>query len=998
MAVNITFPELKETQSLPLASGDSLVQLREEMCSQSISRDFKLQNYQRFLRRVLSPDSPTRCLLMVHGTGTGKTCTAIQIAEEFIIRPEFQDKRVLILANPAVQENFKTQIFNMSKVTVDPDGILLSKQCTGRRYLDMLLRIQSEPLKWTDKATKERMDTIAQNIIKEFYEFQGYIVFANMIKTQEEQGNFESWVHKNFDNRLIIIDEAHNTKVSEDGSPQKLISDALEKIVRTANNITLILLTATPMYHDYTEIIFYFNLFLWNDRKQKPTERIQPSKIFTSSGDFHPGKEQIFRGWCQDYISYIKGDNPLTFPFRLPPPDNLVAIPAIRDLKNHLIKPEDRRSVLTLTASFVKGIQADVISDLNNIRLGIGGAEPSLCVFPNNQSFRKTFSIPHDEDSEYDYAPKTPKFLAPSTVDQYSSKFALIMKIIQESKGLIFVYSNLVEFGAQLFSMCLEEHGYESATGKKLLGSTSGEVDRGSKGRYALFTSKTSDSDIKKLFDRIKNLDNKEGKDIKVIVASRKISEGVDFQYIRQVHILEYWWNMSRIEQAVGRGIRTCSHQALPFKDQNCTVYLHVCKIPDSKRETIDEFYYRTSVEERAKSIAKVKQVIMESAMDCPLQQDINNLPKEWQELQVTQNRSQNDEEITLTLSEMASPMFGADSITCTKREYNNDEDHERPLSSYLDVRDELLDIFMKLFLKKSVWKKEDLINSPKLKMYNHDVLVYTLQSAIESGFQIKDINGRIGHIESKDDLYAFTLGKYNSLQDRYIKQDTGKKISLKAREVEVTLGTLEEKRQSTKFPAFIKTRFDQKILDWYIIDHIMTPEERIQHILAQDWDNPPFYVVQTKHLRILGSKQIYNHENEKIVPIGDQADEYASWLKERMAEFKTHRNDYFATMNKSRDIIFNLDNISTTLQKAERTKNLSGRACTSYDLNLLGLFAEWLGSPFPDSVRVKTERCRYISLLFREAILKKKQGIVWIPPEEWSIFNEPDNNKNLRS
>jgi len=246
--------------------------------------------------------------------------------------------------------------------------------------------------------------------------------------------------------------------------------------------------------------------------------------------------------------------------------------------------------------------------------------------------------------------------------------------------------------------------------------------------------------------------------------------------------------------------------------------------------------------------------------------------------------------------------------------------------------------------------------------------------------------------------MYAFTLGKYNSLQDRYIKQDTGKKISLKSRETEVTIGTLDEKRLSTKFPESIKTRFDQKVLDWYIIDHILTPEERIQHILAQDWDNPPFYVIQTEHLRILGSKQIYNHENEKIVPIGDQADEYSAWLKERMANFKAHKNDYFATMNKNRDIIFNLDNISTSLQKAERSKNLSGRACTSYDLNLLGLFAEWLGTPFPDSVKVKTDRCRYISLLFREAVLKKKDGVVWIPPEEWSIFIEPENNKLLRT
>ena len=175
--VNTTYEELAETKSQPLppnATLDALKEMRESMCSTSSSREFKLQSNQRFLRRVMSPESPTRNLLMVHGTGVGKTCTAIQIAEEYIVRPEFQDKRVLILANPSIQENFKTQIFDMSRVTVDADGLLLSKQCTGRRYLDMIQRSQSESLRYTDKASQQRVMTLANKIIGEFYEFNGY--------------------------------------------------------------------------------------------------------------------------------------------------------------------------------------------------------------------------------------------------------------------------------------------------------------------------------------------------------------------------------------------------------------------------------------------------------------------------------------------------------------------------------------------------------------------------------------------------------------------------------------------------------------------------------------------------------------------------------------------------------------------------------------------------------------------------------------------------------
>jgi len=999
MAVNITFPELRETKgtALPSASQESLRQLREEMCSQSSSRDFKLQTYQRFLRRVLSPDSPTRGLLMVHGTGTGKTCTAIQIAEEYIIRPEFQDKKVLVLASPPVQENFKTQVFNMSRVTVDPDGLLLSKQCTGRRYLDMLLRIQSEPLKWTDKATKEKMNDIAQNIIKEFYEFKGYGVFANELETQKLAGGVEGWIHKTFDNRLIIIDEAHNIRTSEEGVPLKIRSMALEQIIKTANNVTLILLTATPMYDDYSEIIFYFNLFLWNERKLKTDTSIQPSAVFTKTGQFQEGMESKFRGWCQDYVSFVKGDNPLTFPFRLPPPTSLISEPATVDMDDKPIPPSKRRNVLKLTQSFVKGIQQKVLTNLKNIK-GLSIAEPTLCVFPENATFRTTFVRSQDADSEYDYAQGVSKFLAPSVIAEYSSKFALVNKIIKESTGLIFVYSNLVEFGAQLFAMCLEEHGYESAIGKRLLKSTAGEIDRGSAGKYLLFTSDISATERTRAFERLKSKDNKDGNDIKIIVASPSISEGVDLQYIRQVHVLDYWWNMSRIEQVVGRGIRTCSHQSLDFENQNCTVYLHICKLENSNKELIDEFYYRTMVERKAKAIAAVKSIIMESAMDCPIQQDINGMPESWRNLTIDQTMAQGNKKITLTLSEMASPMFGSLDITCKIKELPEDPNHERPLSAYLDVRDEILDKFLKLFLRKPVWSIEDLFGTPQLRSYDSDVVLYTLQNAIESGFQLKDRNGRIGHLESRGKMYAFTTGKFNALQDRYIKEDKGTSVQLKEQEVARKVeSSANDIIKNVKWPEYIKTRFGRDVLEWYTIDHTLAPEERIKYMLSLDWDNLPAYMRHLKagDLKILGSKQIYNRLNERITPIGDQADAYNKWVSERISAFVESRKQFFATMKEDK-ILFNLDEDSDTLAVAVRSKNIGGRACTNFPDKLLNTFAEWLGESSPNEIKTKPERCRFISLLFRTSILKGRKDIVWWTPEEWSIFNEEQNRKEI--
>jgi hypothetical protein len=501
--------------------------------------------------------------------------------------------------------------------------------------LDMIQRAQAEPLRYTDPISREKVTRLAKRLISEFYEFQGYDSFANRVKEYSD-----SAVHELFDNRLVIVDEAHNLRETTETEASKLVSVALERVLKTAEGITLVLLTATPMYDTYDEVIYYLNLFLWNERKQPPNKFIKTSEIFTEAGDFKEGGESNFRGWCQDYISYVKGGNPFTFPFRLPPPDSMVApVDRETDIEGNPIKTP--RKYLTLTKSFVSPLQEKALKGL-----GVTATiNPSLiCVFPNGAVFRDTFD---KTGTSYSYRDGVEKFLAPSKVSLYSSKFALIMSTLDSTKGVVFVYSNLVESGAQLFSMCLEEHGFKSAIGDPLLKETSNEVKRGSKGKYVLFTSNTPDSDISKALIRLRSSSNANGDDIRVIIASPKVSEGVDFRYVRQIHVLDPWFNMSRIEQVLGRGMRTCSHSLLPFRDQNCTIYLHVCRYPKSKQETVDEFMYRVFVEEKGHKIARVKRYIMESAMDCSLQKNTNELPIEWRRLKVPQIRNQDKKEIS---------------------------------------------------------------------------------------------------------------------------------------------------------------------------------------------------------------------------------------------------------------------------------------------------------------------------------------------------------------
>ena len=70
------------------------------------NKDFKLQSGQMFLRNYISDATPYKGVLVFHGTGTGKTCASIVIAERFHDRVNETGKKVLIIANPTIQNEF----------------------------------------------------------------------------------------------------------------------------------------------------------------------------------------------------------------------------------------------------------------------------------------------------------------------------------------------------------------------------------------------------------------------------------------------------------------------------------------------------------------------------------------------------------------------------------------------------------------------------------------------------------------------------------------------------------------------------------------------------------------------------------------------------------------------------------------------------------------------------------------------------------------------------
>ena len=90
--------------------------------------EFELMPHQLFVRNFLSLQTPYNSLFLYHGLGSGKTCSAIGIAEEMrsymkqIQQSDDEESgRIIVIASPNVQMNFRMQLFDPSKL-IDPSN------------------------------------------------------------------------------------------------------------------------------------------------------------------------------------------------------------------------------------------------------------------------------------------------------------------------------------------------------------------------------------------------------------------------------------------------------------------------------------------------------------------------------------------------------------------------------------------------------------------------------------------------------------------------------------------------------------------------------------------------------------------------------------------------------------------------------------------------------------------------------------------------------------
>ena len=896
--------------------------------------EFELQPHQAFVKNFMSFQTPYSSMLLYHGLGTGKTCSAIGVCEDMrdYMKQMGITKRIIIVASENVQDNFRLQLFDERKLKL-VDGIWNIRACTGNKLLKEINPMNMKGL------PKEKIISQIKNLINTYYIFLGYGQFANyIIKTmnynEEIQKNKEKSkqplkddkiklnariikrLQNEFNNRLIVIDEVHNIRKTDENENKKVAIN-LELLVKAAENMRFILLSATPMYNSYKEIVWLLNLMNTNDRRS----RIEVKDVFDKNGNFKKNGEETLIRKATGYISFVRGENPYTFPYRVYP--NLFAkdntFPKIEypsyQMNLKKIKHEDKKRILSLylvkikecnncgkcqfcsykyiiyylrnkkftittktgtirdmpsfenmesfgytllqtpiesliisyptlglkeildnipdekySDEFSPSFSESSIEDIeNNVEknvelespgyteekeieegvkeINIGGknkkkSSPELRMFDPHEltgkigldrmmNFVDTKTPP--EKGQFEYKKSTidhfGKIFSQEVIGKYSAKIKNVLDIIHNqetgiiSEGVILIYSQYIDSGLVPMALALEEMGFVryGQNTKSLFKNRPKEIvdvrtmkpptDKNNfmPARYSMITgdprlSPNNDFEVKGLT----NEDNKNGHKVKIVLISKAGSEGIDFKFIRQVHILEPWYNMNRIEQIIGRGVRNFSHKDLPFEKRNVEIFMYGTILGNNKEEAADLYVYRVA-EFKAVQIGHVSRVLKETAVDCIINHDQTNFTQEIMSVNLKEHITQelsngiviNDFKVGDAPFSPACDYMATCDYSCRPDKKIDEENLNEDTynESFILINSEKILQRIRMLMKESFFYKKDVllkaIRTPKEYPY---VQIYSaLTQLIEDNNEfIVDKYGRNGRLVNIGEYYLF--------------------------------------------------------------------------------------------------------------------------------------------------------------------------------------------------------------------------------------------------
>lgn len=272
----------------------------ENACSKM---ELKTYAYQAFIREYMRQASPYRGVLVYHGLGSGKTCTAIAASEALYAQ---DNKKIIVMTPTSLKENFLNEImfcgfrhFRLKNVWRSFDltnaaNRLFAESVAGipEKLINSILRRSEERhVFWmpdlNEPESKSNFDALEDwqrsaireqlyEIIQKKFTFIGYtgVTYDYLKNIEQNDPTF-------FDNAIVVVDEVHNLtrlmvgKLDKYYTIKKAMTDAkargdeakFQKRIRSveraylfykflseAKNTKIIALSGTPIVNQPTEI------------------------------------------------------------------------------------------------------------------------------------------------------------------------------------------------------------------------------------------------------------------------------------------------------------------------------------------------------------------------------------------------------------------------------------------------------------------------------------------------------------------------------------------------------------------------------------------------------------------------------------------------------------------------------------------------------------------------------------------------------------------------
>lgn len=808
-------------------------QIKEYIKLKCLNKTIKLSNHQMLLKNYLTPDSPYPGLLLFHGLGLGKTCAAIGIAENFKDQVEkYQTKIHIIVPGPTLKAEWKSQIVKCT------GEVYKSKNTTDNKMFTQDIDDNKIYNYYKIMSVKSFLKHTLGEKVKNKNDEDAFLNPNNNKKhkyKKTETGEIERTEHinkiSNLSNSLLIIDEAHGLTDNE-------YSKAVQYIVKNSTNLKILLLTGTPMKNSALDIIDLLNLI------KSPKDKLKKSEIFDyneniSNLKFTPnGKNKLIEG-CKGLVSFMNNNEYYLFATKIDKgiiTDNLKFTPLIpcqmSDFQKQIyleISKDDQK--LSKSSSDATNFAFPILEEnkiipktgykgkyelINNLYQDQKKYNNVLGKWLTNKTGNKienieNLVIPDFENKKYFYG----DILTSKYLHIFSTKYAKCLEhienLINDNAKPIFIYSNAVEIGINLFTHILIQNGYlefkedENTTMSKINNNSvcykcgiKLKDHKNSKseniqthdfkpavffsiiGKQNKFDNSSEEEDKKVIDQYFNNPDNYDGKIIKIVLGSKVISEGYNIFNLREVHILDTYYNIARVEQVIGRAIRRCSHaqsqeqinkNPFPTVDvyRYCTI---IGDINDPKREpTVDEILY-VKAEKKHILIKQVERILKENAVDCPLFYNNNKYGKRFDKykncipLKVAEEYDLQKIDDKTKICPVACDYMECEyKCNCDKLNKKYWDDNKKEYikikkedltnlaisDTFFDYEyEEIKEIIKNMYLKKYVYVLDDFIN--EVKKHKNYFDIYVLYKALDSFI----INSDNEIINLSNDSYIF--------------------------------------------------------------------------------------------------------------------------------------------------------------------------------------------------------------------------------------------------